>query len=591
MAQTSLPLNRRELSRRLSGVWARQRQAILFAAFSAVALAAFFQLPYLIPKKPSASWSYAFGYNNQAAILLLLLFTCIGALWLRRSTLFATPVGTDVRISRKALVLALAGTAVVCAAAWRLVVSATPVADAGYIIDRIQLTAAGLKPYIDFEFAYGPAFLYPPLWIARVLHIQIAAAYYCVWIIAEIGGVLLLYRVINEIDIPSRAKSTIFLLFCAASAAAFIIGALSYTLLRFALAPYAGLSVLRLNRAASGGIRRAISVPIAVTLWYLGLLMVSPDVALAFAIGTTAFLFLARRRGSIAWWAGYLAMLGSILAVSIAADALHLLDTLKNFGGGNRDFPIFPAGHILLFLLCVFLGMLHLARRIFSGPDSTSVCVILVSIPMLASALGSADPLHVFFGGLGFLLAGLLYLSQWRRSWELTRIGFSVFFVLLIFVGLYGAYAPKYYAKLRGFDDPHITRQAVFPETHGVLQAPFGFGAPEFLNYRLPWVDQGRFMGSVNATSVRDVDIKISEMASHPERDVLVPETYRMWAVFDAPEIRLWLEVEYGAPYRRPLKHSVNPYSELCAYLVNNYHQITPPEPISYQFAVWGRNR
>lgn len=591
MAQTSLPRNKLEPPRSLAGMWAQQGQAVLFAACSAVALAAFFQLPYLIPKKPSASWSYAFGYNNQAAIFLILLFTCIGALWLRRSTLFPTPAGIDARISRKALFLALAGTAVVCAAAWHLVVSATPVADAGYIIDRIKLTAAGQKPYVDFEFAYGPAFLYPPLWIARALHIQIAAAYYGLWVITELGGVLLLFRVINEIDIPSRGKSTIFLLFCAASGATFIIGALSYTLLRFALAPYAALTVLRLNRRSAGGFRHAISVLSVVTLWYFALLLISPDIALTFAIGVTAFLFFTGKRGSIAWWAAYLAMLGSIVAVSLAANALHLLDTLKTFGGGNRDFPIFPAGHILLFLPCLFLGMLHLARRIFTAPDSPAVCLILVSIPMLASALGSADPLHVFFGGLGFLLAGFLYLSQWKRIWELARIGFFVFFVLLIFVGLYCAYAPEYYAKLRGLERTPITQQAMFPETRGVLQAPFGFGAPEFGDYRLPWVDQGHFLGEINATSAEAVDIKISELASHPDRDVLVPDTYKKWAVFDPRYFRLWIEVEYGAPYGRPLNHPVNPYIELCRYLETHYHQIAPEGAGSYQFEVWRRNR
>lgn len=46
-----------------------------------VLLAIIFYLPYYIPQRPVASDSYLFGYNNRAAVILLLAFSAGAAIW------------------------------------------------------------------------------------------------------------------------------------------------------------------------------------------------------------------------------------------------------------------------------------------------------------------------------------------------------------------------------------------------------------------------------------------------------------------------------------------------------------------------------
>ena len=226
------------------------RARISFAVFAVVAVACIFFVPYLAPVKPAAGYSYAFGFNNSAAILLLLGFAGMGALWQRRGPLFVLPRVEEIRISRKTLVMGLLITAATCALAYPLVNRVSPVADGGYFVDRMRLAHAGKLPYIDLEFAYGPMLLYAPLWISNLFHLSIPAGYYIFWVITDLLGIVIAARVLNAIDIPTRARPTIFVLFYAACCATFIIGAVNYTFFRFALAPFFAIQIYEMRPEA-----------------------------------------------------------------------------------------------------------------------------------------------------------------------------------------------------------------------------------------------------------------------------------------------------------------------------------------------------
>lgn len=557
-------------------------------ACALLALAAIFYLPYVVPARPSVSLSYEFGYNNRAGLLLTLLFAGVGALWLRQSSLFTLRPEAATPMAPKTLYWGLAGTLVVCAAAWPLVNTPTPVADAGYLINRMQLLASGHKPYVDFEFAYGPFLLYPPVWIARLLHLGIPPAYYLFWVFNELAGVLLLFQVIRQIDIPSRKRAAIFLLFCAASAAIVVLGALSYTFVRFALAPWLAFRICRAEvqgRSAFAG----------VALSYALLLLISPEIAVSFGLGSLAWLVLRGRRSSVAWGLSWAATLAAMAAPTAIAVRAHLFDTFLSFGSGAHDLPLYPAGDVLLFLVCLFLSVLHLVRQIANREHGASVYLILISLPLLAPALGCCDPLHVFYNGFGILLVGLLCLSQSERGWHVAHLAFFLCFVLLSGLSLcadhfYGYRENLERFLLQGRGAPHIAQAEAFPGSRGILEAPFGFHTTRFETYSAPWMDGGRYFGTLNATSPRDIAIKEEELQNHPDRSVLVPRNTNQFCRLDPNLSRLWIEVNEAAPYWMPQRHVVLPYAKLCEFLHSRYHRVHPATSSSYGYEVWAKN-
>lgn len=573
--------------RRLFPDPAPRRGRLWFSLYCLTALAAIFWLPCLVPVAPSYSYSYAFGYNNQVGLLLTVFFAVIAVLWLRPSSLLRLPEEKSSPMPRRTLLFGLAGTLLLCAAAYPLVQSPFPVRDAGYILNRLHLLAAGQKPYLDFEFPYGPLFLYPPVWIAHLFHLGLAPSYYAFWVLNELAGVFLLFRVIDAIDIPSPRKSAVFFLFCAASGTMFILGALSYTFLRFALAPWLAFRIVR----APDRTRFALAA-----LSYALLLLVSPEIALSFAAGSLAFLLLGGHFRSARWWAAYAAMIAAMAAATALALRAHLFATLASFAGGALDFPLAPAGHLLLFFACLVIALLHLVRKLSRRQFDNSVYLVLISLPMLASALGCCDPLHVLYAGFGLLLVGLLYLSRSPRWWNPARLVFFVFFVLALFSGLLLAGSFEYQAKLRqllgrGDAAPSITQAQAFPLTHGILEAPWGFRTQNIETYSLPWVDTGRYLGTINAHSLSAIAEKERELDAHPDRDVLVPAAYNNLRRFDPAYSRTWLEIEFAAPFWMPLRNPVNPWAGLAVFLETHYHRVLPATAQSYGYEVWSRNR
>jgi hypothetical protein len=315
----------------------RSARAIVLCGYCLAALAAIFFVPYLVPVHASFSSSYAFGYSNRVGLLLTLGFTGIGALWMIGTPALRIRATENQSVSRKALGVALLGTAVLCSIGYPFLHSAAPVGDATYLVNRIQMASAGHRPYADFEFAYGPLFLYVPLWAAHLFHISIATAYYWFWVLTELAGVFLLFQVVDDTDIPSRMKSAIFLLLCSASGACVVTGAATYTFTRFALAPWLAFRIYRAAARQSNDKERFRTSFVWVTLSFVALLLFSPEIAVAFGLGSAAFWLLRANVRSATWWVSYAGMLSAMGTAIYAADRAHVLDTLRTFSAGARD--------------------------------------------------------------------------------------------------------------------------------------------------------------------------------------------------------------------------------------------------------------
>jgi hypothetical protein len=574
---------------------------VAFSFFALVALACIFFVPYMIPVKPAVGLSYAFGFNNNAGILLLLSFCTAGALWQRRKPLFLLPSGPDILISRRTLATALLVTSLFCALAYPLLNRATPVADAAYFVQRMQLVHAGKLPYINFEFAYGPMLVYLPLWIAELFRIPFALGYYIFWVVTGLAGVVLLARFLNAIDIPTPTKPAIFMLFCAAFCATFIIGGANYTFFRFAIAPFLALEINQIDLKWKSRRKAAMMIASLVVLSFAFLEFVSPEIAIAFGLGYVCFLLFQWGGNTGSQWITLVCSLLGMSGMLWIANRAHVLDTLKAFGGGARSYPFVLSVHLVFFMLCAFLAALHLFRSWPRWGESSSCLVIFVSVPMMVSALSSCDPLHVFYSGLGLLAIGMMYLGRSKLLWDSTRIVFAVFFVFAIFAGLALERENQYFSAIKHPFGPYtsnvqLSQHALFPQSHGILQAPFGFRSSRVEMYDVSWVHLGRFFGMINAPSVQDVLIKERELEAHPQRELLIPAKLNRWHEFSASHPRLWLEVEFLAPYSMPIEHPVSPDSALVDYVEQHYHRVasfasqSQSQSQSQRYEIWARN-
>lgn len=301
-----------------------------------IGLALIFYLPYFVPQRPTASDSYLFGFNNRAAVLLLLAFSLGFAIWKKGYGISLLPAGEGSKVPRKVLVICLAIQLAACLVVVFLVGRLGGFAESAYEIDRIGLLTQGKLPYVGFEWPFGALFVYGPLWLGRALHIGILGGYYAFWVAASLVGVALLYAVINLLDYPSPRKTSIFVILFVAYLPAAVGMGVHYTWLRYA-APIYG--VLLVHRAGKAG-RKGLTVLLAIA-FTAGLLLLSPEMAIAQAFASCVLLFPRKSPLSPAALpaAAYGGLLAGLTALFAAAYKLHVLDTLISSGGGADSFP------------------------------------------------------------------------------------------------------------------------------------------------------------------------------------------------------------------------------------------------------------
>jgi len=203
------------------------RMAFRIAIYAGTAAGVFWLPFYVRPITDTYSLSQAFHFNNQVAIASLLLGLVLAVWWSWRSPRLESPGQFDKtsdETSKRSsthepgrqlgwwpLLVALAAsggelTMVCLGSGW------FPIQGAGYFLNRLFLMQEGALPYRDFEFTYGPAMLYVPIFLRRLTGVSIHAAYlFTLWIFAW-GGLLLLWWVIREAQASARAKTATFLL-------------------------------------------------------------------------------------------------------------------------------------------------------------------------------------------------------------------------------------------------------------------------------------------------------------------------------------------------------------------------------------------
>jgi hypothetical protein len=247
---------------------------------------AFFRLPFAFPVSPSVSASYVFQFNNRVAVLVFLVGATVFAVYFRGLSL--RPATRDSRVSLASASCAVVLCVVLGAIYYWLSIPDGLQGEVPYFYGRLAQLAAGKTIYRDFEFAYGPLWLYLPYWTGKLFHLTLIHGYILFWLADWAVGIWLLYRLVNAIDIPSPYRTPIFFLFVLDFAGSLLPQGINYapvrTLLTASLSLLCFLGIVAvsektrvyttLHAFSSGGYNYPI-MPIPAVLCVLGLYLLA----------------------------------------------------------------------------------------------------------------------------------------------------------------------------------------------------------------------------------------------------------------------------------------------------------------------------
>ena len=397
-----------------------------------------FWLPWLFPTvvRPVVSDSQVAGFTNRVAELAFGLGAVALFLiaWVGRATTppFVQPSADaeEPRISRWVVYAAMAaGVAVV--AVLGFLYRDRPFLEAEYFIDRTLYLVNGSRPYIDFEFSYGPLLLYPQyiLWLLlRPLGVSVSTAYYICMGIARLVGLALAAYVIDRLTLSRGLKNALFVWIAVFEVCQLGMG-LEYSFLRFVAYLSLLLGVLAFAKRSTNRVAVAGAAAGAVVLC----LGISPEIGVALLVGMLAAFSFRVLRGEHGDWL-------SLVALGVVALGAGWLiagnRTFVGLAGGAYYFPVLPGPPVLLYLGSVLLLAWCVGANLRSEVGTASVLVgwLAATIVLGAAALGRADFGHVYWNGLGAFLAApaILYTRRRALSWAAVVATASTFLAMLV---------------------------------------------------------------------------------------------------------------------------------------------------------------
>ena len=495
-----------------------------------------------------------------------------------------------------------------------------------YLIDRAKLLFEGRVPYREFEFAYGAAFLYGPVLVARLLHVSVGDGYGIFWVLLTLLGTVLLWQTVRWVQFAPGAQRAVFLLFWAFSLVNLLTFGISYTTFRYVLPCFLALALYRAIGAVSAG----KSWPVLLFAPFFGLILaVSPELAVSFAVGISGFLLAFGYLRRVRILLTYVVSLVLIAALVYGCNRLGMFSTMMAFSHGANNYPVMLGPHVLLMFLFTGLAARYAGQRIRERrPDALTV-LIAASACGLMAALGQCDPLHSFFNPYGVMLASsvlVLSLPKLRRP-----VWVAVWFV---FVGLrlyglfvergmeYGKaalpavltltparYAPRVdawllarmsralgagaaqskFANVRALlAERDIDVPAAFRMPEGtVFSAPFGFAPAGFGSYHTPAIAESYFFENENLITRERVQEKVAELRGHPERPLLLLPGREDSCVLRAGEPHFAIRPPFYYPYMGRPRRELDISEPICGFIRENYHLVRVPPEHTFGYQLW----
>jgi hypothetical protein len=427
----------------------RSRAAWLIAAYVLASLAtAFgvFRLPYLFPpqRETYVSGSFVFGFSNRVAILAVVAGVCLfyllaGALRPETREALAPSVAESPeqtgRVSRWLFALVALWHALFIALFYVVNADGSAYGEYHYFLHRIHLVLLGRAPYADFEYFYGPALLYPPVWLHRLIapsSVRVEAAYYLYLGAASLAGLGLLAFVLGSLKLKTGLRNLLFagLGFLAVPENL----GLQYTLVRF-VAPFA--SVLLVHRLLEAQRMSGHSRPWLIFIASAGAVVVnlsiSPEMGIVTGACVVIYLLLAAR------WVGLVGIAGvaaGVALVMLTFSPSFLYSTLS-FSSGYNNNPVVPAPYIVLYIAALLFVVPLMLRSFWTRRSSTGAanCALAaLCVALMPAALGLCDALHILTNGMIALALAGSALSQLRGRWAqvYSVCLFAVFGVVLL---------------------------------------------------------------------------------------------------------------------------------------------------------------
>jgi hypothetical protein len=424
--------------------------------FVLLAYYALFRLPLRFPPRERLmSASYAFGFNNGVAIVVLAgLVALVTLLHLLRGRLSAAlPItvssvrnGKPWTATKVMFVIACLAYAALTFALYRYYLQSAPslIWEPRHFLHRTWLMDIyGLRAYWDFSAEYGPILTYTPLWtywLIKPLGGSYESAYFICHLLLNIAGLSCIYYIFTRSEMPAKARTIAFVVIAVAGFAPYM--GLNGVLVRY-LFPFAAL-VLGHRMLA-----RILQWPIAWRSWSAAVLLVvalvsanvllSPEVGIAFVVAWLCYATLLTLRQ-------HRVLVTSLLAYSITALLAWALlpssyySSVIRFSQGANNLPLLPAAHIVFYLATLFLvvpPLLAVGMANLRGTDAArgAICGALgmLCLVMAPGALGRCDPPHVLFYGMGasILLTIRLANVSWR-GFAVYVLGYAAVFIVLL---------------------------------------------------------------------------------------------------------------------------------------------------------------
>lgn len=381
--------------------------------YLALLLLATITLPYLVPVRPSVGLSYVTGFNTTAAVLIFAFGSIAFAFLTRGNIGEENSSEQDRTLSRISFILGLLYVALL---AWTQLYNGIPHrfgTESFYNLNRLHMLAKGLRPYRDFEYAYGPLLLYVPYLLGRAFHLPWITAYYITWLASWLLGTSMLWFILRRLPGTLRWRDLVFWIYLIFLTQMMKTEGIAYTPVRMIGSAFALLLVHTIWQRSRNAFLTAITA-VAVVAFSLG---ISPEQGFGVFLGLAGWFLVLffRQRHAFPVMALLAFLLPSIACFLIAARA-HLFATLMQFSGGAYCFPLTPSIPIAFLLFGYVLAPCAAFTALEKHQyDSAAIPLTIGGFALLPAAFGRCDLGHLAIAAPALLL-GIAYALSHRRG-------------------------------------------------------------------------------------------------------------------------------------------------------------------------------
>ncbi len=501
-------------------------------------IAGIFVAPYLLPPSSAAtSASTMIGFNNALAYVLYLIAASMSAWILSRPVSWKGP----------ALVLpASDGSFWPTASVWWIgLVHAVGFlllysykkqfvfADGLYFQHVAHRVASGGIPYSTVGFMYGPATLYPVVFLSKFMSVTDAYAIY--YVAVYLAGLYALFAMLRWCVAKQERADRIFI----ALAVGFFnpIAALNYTFVRHLLPALTVLTAW--GYFAKGGWGRFVLG--AGMLWMS--LMYSPDMGIVAAAGVAVlvlvqygsnlwmkFRYPSEARSTTSRRLGILEMLllpGLAFSMMLIVFAMippgivnlgHYAEVVSRFSAGGSNTPVeasIPLLALLVLLVLILTGTIALlSKHGLRGAAVPLVALCVTCAMMQRAAFGKPDGVHIAYAALPALivcfavLPGILGSRKARTGLTIALLSFALplqYYHALLFLPFF---ASRIAAKRQAKEQSAAVKQPIAVQLDELVQA-VGTGRAYYMHnlmyYSLPIIMKQHLRQALYATIPEEV--------------------------------------------------------------------------------------